>query len=167
NDRKVCQTPVDGDELYDVTALADHTLNYYETETATTSLSDVPVVNSAVPGVYTIYVSQVSTDTGCEGPRAAVTIEVVETVPPALTELEQTFCEIEMATVGDLNTAGATGTVNWYAADGTTLTGTELLVSGAYYAAQVVDGCESVSRTEVEVTITIIPAPTLTNLDQI
>src|SRR5690606_3502499 len=163
NDRKVCQTPVDGDELYDVTALADHTLNYYETETATTSLSDVPVVNSAVPGVYTVYVSQVSTDTGCEGPRVAVTIEVVETVPPALTELEQTFCEIDGATVADLNTDGATGTVNWYdaATDGTLLTGTELLVSGSYYAAQVVDGCESVSRTEVEVTITVIPAPTL------
>src|SRR3546814_13171341 len=36
-----------------------------------------------------------------------------------------------------------------------------------YYAAQVGDNCESVNRTEVQVTITKTPAPTLTNLDQV
>src|SRR3546814_5084277 len=72
-----------------------------------------------------------------------------------------------MPTVADLNTDCATGTVIWYTAGGTPLAATDALVDGMYYAAQVGDNCESVDRTEVAVTITKTPAPTLTNLDQI
>src|SRR5690606_22647178 len=57
----------------------------------------------------------------------------------------------------------------WYTAatGGTPLADTEALADGTYYAAQVVGACESVDRTEVEVTITKTPAPTLNELDQI
>ncbi|TJZ51713.1 gliding motility-associated C-terminal domain-containing protein, partial [Sphingobacterium olei] len=44
---------------------------------------------------------------------------------------------------------------------GTALTPATALVDGTYYAAQVVDGCESADRTEVTVTITKTPAPTI------
>src|SRR5690606_25208867 len=167
--QEICQEPVDTDVSYDVTALPDHTLNYYESETATAPLAGIPVVNSAVAGVFTVYVSQVNTDTGCEGPRVAVSVEVVETLPPALTELEQTFCEIDMPTVADLDDDGATGEVVWYtaAAGGTPLAADAALTTGTYYAAQMGDNCESVDRTAVEVTITETPAPTLTELEQV
>src|SRR3546814_1682386 len=74
-----------------------------------------------------------------------------------------------MPTVADLNTDGATGTVIWdtTATGGTPLAATDALVDGMYYAAQVGDNCESVNRTEVQVTITKTPAPTLTNLDKL
>src|SRR5690606_11376611 len=107
---------------------------------------------------------------GCESvDRTEVMVTVTIIPAPTLDELEQTFCEIDMPTVANLNTHGATGTVIWYTAatGGTPLADTEALVDGTYYAAQVVGACESVARTEVEVTITKTPAPTLTNLDQI
>ncbi|MFD2594850.1 T9SS type B sorting domain-containing protein, partial [Sphingobacterium griseoflavum] len=51
----------------------------------------------------------------------------------------------------------------WYgaASGGTALPSTASLSSGVYYAAQIGDGCESVLRTEVSVTITDTPAPTI------
>src|SRR5690606_39695563 len=78
-------------------------------------------------------------------------------------------CEIASATVADLCTAGATGTVVWYAsATGVPASApTASLVAGTYYAAQIGDDCESVARTEVRVVITETPAPALTELTQV
>src|SRR5690606_41817697 len=88
---------------------------YYENANPTsTPLSTVPTVDQKVPGAYTVYVSLRNTVTGCEGPRVAVSIVVNETPAPTLNNLTQTFCEIDSATVADLNTAGATGDVVWY-----------------------------------------------------
>src|SRR5690606_10014374 len=118
-----------------------------------------------VDGTY--YAAQVGNN--CESVlRTAVEVTITKTPPPALTELEQTFCEIDMPTVADLNTDGATGDVVWYTAatGGTALADDAALVAGTYYAAQVGDNCESVDRTEVTVIITETPAPTLTNLEQ-
>src|SRR5690606_13841052 len=119
-----------------------------------------------VAGTY--YAAQIGDD--CESVvRTEVTVVITETPAPALTEIEQTFCEIDSATVADLNTAGATGTVVWYASatGGTALAPTAALATGTYYAAQIGDDCESVARTEVTVVITETPAPALTELTQV
>src|SRR5690606_41007179 len=101
--------------------------------------------------------------------RTEVTVVITETPAPSLTELTQDFCEIDMATVADLNTAGATGTVVWYtsATGGTALAPTAALVAGTDYAAQIGDDCERVAGTEVTVVITETPAPSLTELTQV
>src|SRR5690606_1651159 len=101
--------------------------------------------------------------------RTEVEVTITETPAPTLTNLEQVFCEIDMPTVADLDTDGATGEVVWYTAatGGTPLAADAALTAGTYYAAQMGDDCESVDRTEVEVTITETPAPTLTNLEQV
>src|SRR5690606_40311865 len=115
----------------------------------------------------TYYAAQVAG--GCESVlRTAVTVTVTRTPAPTLTNTAQTFCEIEGATVADLNTAGAAGAVIWYgaASGGTALLPTDVLSDGTYYAAQVSGGCESVLRTAVTVTVTRTPAPTLTNTAQ-
>src|SRR5690606_32107083 len=157
-------TPVN----YLVDVPADHVAVYYENANPTsTPLSIVPTEDQNVLGAYTVYVSLRNTVTGCEGPRVAVSIVVNETPAPSLTELDQVFCEIDAPTVSDLDITGATGTVVWYDADGNLLSGTDGLVSGTYYAAQMGDDCESVDRTEVTVTITMTPAPDLTELDQV
>src|SRR5690606_5852941 len=121
-------------------------------------------------GNYTYYVS-VRNAEGCEnaaGDLATITVTIDEEPAPALTSLEQTFCEIDMPTVADLNTDGATGTVVWYSAatGGTALAADAALTAGTYYAAQVGDNSESVDRTEVTVVITETPAPALTSLEQ-
>ncbi|WP_140936692.1 Ig-like domain-containing protein, partial [Sphingobacterium lumbrici] len=139
-DQGVCQTPEEETVYYDVEVLADHTLVYYADATSTTPLSEIPTVNSNIVGTTTVYVSQVSTLTGCESPRVAVSITVNEVLAPDLDELAQTFCEIDAATVADLDITGATGTVLWYTSDagGTALAPETALTNGSYYASQVV-----------------------------
>src|SRR3546814_591021 len=92
-------------------------------------------------------------------------VAITKTPAPTLTNLDQIFCEIDMPTVADLNTDGATGTVIWYTAatGGTPLAATDALIDDTYYAAQIGDNCESVDRTAVTVTITVTPAPTIDN----
>src|SRR5690606_20824988 len=110
----------------------------------------------------TYYAAQVAG--GCESVlRTAVTVTVTRTPAPTLTNTAQTFCEIEGATVADLNTAGAAGTVIWYgaASGGTAVLPTDALVDGTYYAGQVAGGCESVLRTAITVIVTKTPAPTV------
>src|SRR5690606_20011767 len=60
-DTEVCQTAGDADVAYDVIALTGHTLVYYADATTTTALTTVPVANSAVAGMTTVYVSQINT----------------------------------------------------------------------------------------------------------
>src|SRR5690606_33360870 len=144
------------------TARATGTVVWYTSATGGTALADTAAL---VAGTY--YAAQIGDD--CESvARTAVTVEITETPAPALTEIEQTFCEIDSATVADLNTAGATGDVVWYtsATGGTALADTAALVAGTYYAAQIGDDCESVARTEVTVEITETPAPALTEIEQ-
>ncbi|WP_189627907.1 Ig-like domain-containing protein, partial [Sphingobacterium griseoflavum] len=163
----VCQSPTDAMIGYNVTALPNHILLFYADGTTNTPMADVPMVNTAIAGTSIVYVSQqLNSSTACESERVPVSITITDTPAPTLTELAQTFCAIDSATVADLNTAGATGTVVWYdaASGGTALPSTASLSSGMYYAAQIGDGCESVLRTEVSVTITDTPAPTLTEL---
>src|SRR5690606_654241 len=169
-DQELCQLAVSTPVPYLVTVPVDHEAIYYaDANPTSTPLSTVPTVDQNVPGAYTVYVSLSNTLTGCEGPRVAVSIVVNETPAPALTEIEQTFCEIDSATVADLNTADATGDVVWYtsATGGTALAPTAALVAGTYYAAQIGDDCESVARTEVTVVITETPARSLTELTQL
>src|SRR5690606_18028847 len=123
-----------------------------------------PLADDAALTAGTYYAAQMGDD--CESvERTGVEVTITETPAPSLTELTQTFCEIDMATVADLNTDGATGMVIWYTAatGGTPLAATDALADGTYYAAQVGDNCESVDRTAVTVSITITPAPTIAN----
>src|SRR5690606_31265748 len=169
-DQELCQTTVPTTVNYLVDVPADHEAIYYaDANPTSTPLSIVPTVDQNKPGANTVYVSLRNTVTGCEGPRVAVSIVVNETPAPTLNNLRQIFCEIDSATVADLNTAGATGTVVWYASatGGTALADTDALVAGTYYAAQIGDDCESVVRTEVTVVITETPAPSLTELTQV
>src|SRR5690606_13420373 len=145
------------------TAGATGDVVWYTSATGGTALADT---DALVAGTY--YAAQIGDD--CESVvRTEVTVVITETPAPSLTELTQVFCEIDSATVADLNTAGATGDVVWYtsATGGTALAPTAALVAGTYYAAQVGDDCESVARTEVTVVITETPAPSLTELTQV
>src|SRR5690606_12249959 len=64
------------------------------------------------------------------------------------------YCDQDEATIADLPSQGQP--IVWYDSLTATvpLVNTTLLVTGTYYAAQIVEGCESVERTGVEVEIT-------------
>jgi len=91
-----------------------------------------------------------------------VTATIITPLPPTTSTTNQTFCEIENATVGDLSVTG-TGLL-WYdtAISTTPLATTDALIDGEDYWASQTDalGCESISRLVVTVTILIELPPT-------
>ena len=105
------------------------------------------------------YVSQ--TVNGCESARSAVTVTLYP-VPDAPNIASQVFCG--SAAVADLPQNN--GTYRWYSSvtDDTVLANGTALTNGVtYYAAQTLNGCESVNRTPVTVTIHPVPeAPAVT-----
>jgi hypothetical protein len=90
--------------------------------------------------------------------RLDVTVTITNTSAPT-GSATQSFCN--GATVNDLAASGSN--IKWYdaASGGNLLTGATALVNGShYYASQTVNGCESVNRLDVTVTITNTSAPT-------
>src|SRR5690606_40864474 len=121
--------------------------------TAATGGTPLAATDALVTGKY--YAAQIGDN--CESvDRTEVELTITETPAPTLTNLTQVFCEIDAPTVADLSTDGlaAGATVVWYtsATGGTPLAATDALATGKYYAAQIGDNCESVDRTEVDVT---------------
>jgi hypothetical protein len=126
-------------------------VNWYSSATGGAPLaSNTPLVGQ---GVY--YASQ--NLNGCESlQRLAVTVVInAPTAPTGNTN--QVLCGSN--TVAQL-TANGTG-IKWYTAPtgGTALLNTTPLTSGIYYASQTINGCESLNRFSVTVTITNTPAP--------
>lgn len=116
--------------------------------------TDAPLTNG------TTYYAAVTPTGGCESTaRTAVEVEITVTPAPTTEASTQTFCD--EADLEDLEVDGD-GDILWYAAEtgGTPLNDDMDVVSGStYYAAQVIDGCESAGRTAVTVEITITDLP--------
>lgn len=131
-------------------------IKWYDAVTGGTELAS----STALVNGTTYYASQT---TDCESfARLAVTV-TINTTPAAPTgSATQLFCSASNPTVASLV---ATGTaIKWYdaATAGTELVSTTALISGnTYYASQTVNGCESINRLAVTVTVNTTPsAPT-------
>lgn len=118
---------------------------------------DAPISGNLLSGTTiltnrTYYASQ--TVSICESDRIPVIVTVYSTPAPTGNTV-QNFCATQNATIGDLE---ATGTaIVWYDLDsnGSVLDSSIPLADGQkYYASQTLNGCESVTRLEVEVMIT-------------
>ena len=134
----------------EVSGASGGTILWYATASSTTALNPTTVLTD---GTY--FVSQIVD--GCESGRTGVSV-IVKDIPAAPTASAQTFCG--EAVVSDLvATPIAGGTLVWYnsSTSNTPLNNTEALVSGTYYVAQMVDGCES-DRVSVIVTKKDLPA---------
>ncbi|WP_172605420.1 Calx-beta domain-containing protein, partial [Flavobacterium psychrophilum] len=134
---------VDAKKVSDLVAIGTG-IKWYDAVTAGTQYTGAEVLAT---GTY--YASQ--TINGCESARTAVAVTVNPT-PGLPTASAQTFCSVDAKKVSDLV---ATGTgIKWYNAvtAGVQYTGTEVLVTGIYYASQTTNGCESL-RTAVSVTV--------------
>jgi len=116
---------------------------------------ETPLVNG------TIYYAAQTPENGCESvERTAVTAQFSIIPPPDTDNDIQVFCD--SGTVADLDVI-ADGDVTWYATEtgGTAISEDTALVDGTvYYASQSVDGCESTTRTDVTVVISVVSAPT-------
>ncbi|MDF1518058.1 MAG: gliding motility-associated C-terminal domain-containing protein, partial [Lutibacter sp.] len=132
---------------------------WYATETSTTALNTTdPLVDS------TSYWASQTEVSGCESAnRLVVNVTVITPAPPITINQNKTFCEIENATVANLNDPDEV--LLWYATETSTtpLNTTDLLVDGEdYWATQTISGtgCEIANRLKVTVSITITPPPT-------
>jgi gliding motility-associated-like protein len=128
-------------------------IRWYAIATGGTPLSNT----TALVNGTTYYASQ--TISGCES-LIRFPVNVIINTPASPTgNSNQLFCN--SATVSNLTITGQN--IQWYttATGGTPLTNTTSLINGAtYYASQTINGCESLIRTPVSVTITVVPTPT-------
>lgn len=127
---------------------------WYDSATGGTALAETDVI---AEGISLYYASQ--TVDGCESVSRAVIAVFVNVVDAPTAEAAQSVCN--EGTVADLTIISGEG-ILWYddATEGTALDTTVALVDGeTYYASQTIDGCESLARVEVTVTINVIDAP--------
>ncbi|HCQ13442.1 T9SS type B sorting domain-containing protein [Flavobacterium sp.] len=122
-------------------------INWYNSSTAGNLLSNATIL---VDGT-TYYASQ--TINGCESLRVPVTISIQNTPIPT-GNASQEFCATSSPTLSDVSVSGTA--INWYANNsGTTiLPNSTLLVDGTtYFATQTINGCESVGRLMINVSL--------------
>ncbi|MBC5838543.1 T9SS type B sorting domain-containing protein [Flavobacterium muglaense] len=122
------------------------------------------LAGSTVVQTGTYYASQ--SVTSCESLRIPVVIAVQNTPAPTAVAL-QDFCTTQKPTIANLIVTGTN--VIWYdaSANGIVLPVTTALLNGlTYYASQTVNGCESVNRVAVAVSI-VAPAVPLNDVNDI
>jgi gliding motility-associated-like protein len=132
-------------------------LLWYTTPSLGTGSATAPIPSTVTAGATTYYVSQ--TINGCEGPRAAIVVNVTPT-PIAPTTAPITYCQ--NATALPLTAMGSN--LLWYtnplSGTGTATAPTpSTLVPGitSYYVSQTVNGCESLREILI---VDILPTPT-------
>ncbi len=139
--------------------ISGQNIKWYDALTAGTIIPNTtPLVNGT-----TYYASQ--TVSNCESIRTPVTINIQNTNVPTGTGI-QTFCSTQNATLNDITINGTS--VNWYnsATSSTLLSASTILTNGTtYYATQTINGCESVNR--FAVTISLISTLNATNYSEI
>ena len=153
-DATICEN---GSAILRATASAG-TINWYDALSGgnlvgTGSSFTTPIVTNTT----TYYVD--ATLNGCTtATRTSITITVQKTAAPTGSN-QQTFCDIENASVSNLTAMGTD--ILWYdvATGGVPLNLSEILTSKTYYATQTALGCESATRLAVDVIIynTVIP----------
>jgi len=132
-------------------------LKWYDTASATTALSSNFAITT---GTY--YISTF-TNNLCESARKPVQITVLPAVPAPVASA-QTICN--GGTIADLVVTQTPGTtLRWYTTPQSTmvLPTNTVLLSGTYYVEQVSGSCKSL-RIPVNVQITNVPAPQISNM---
>lgn len=161
----VDQTEIDyclGETASPLEATADEgaTLNWYDSETATTPLSEAPTPQINSQGDIFYWVSQTNENT-CEGEREKITVHIHKL--PSITPIEdQTICEGTEITLSanDENVTDNSTSFTWEDSDGNTLTGSSITITPSETTSYTITGANSNGciNTE-EVTINVDPAP--------
>lgn len=114
-----------------------------------------PSAADIAAGSVVLTMTVTGTATGCTSNTSSDSVTLTITAPIAPNApTAQTFCSLNNPTVANLASPGSN--IQWYAASngGTALATTTTLVNGtSYFATQTVGGCESITRTQVNVTL--------------
>ncbi|NNC50106.1 MAG: T9SS type B sorting domain-containing protein [Flaviramulus sp.] len=165
NDNLICES---GSGILSATASAG-TINWYNTPSGGVSLfSGTTFTTPNLNTTTTYYVD--ATLNGCTtSSRTAVTLSVQKTPAPTTVNSNQSFCDLEQATVSNLLVTG--DNILWYISNsgGTPLNTSDALVTNTtYYASQTINGCESINRLAVDVIIneTVVLPSNIPNLEE-
>lgn len=140
-------------------AISGSNIKWYD---ATTGGNLLPNSTILLDGT-TYFASQ--TINGCESSRVSVLVNIQNTPTPTGASL-QTFCSTQNPTLIDLTINGTN--VIWYNSNTSTipLSGTTNLINGGiYYASQTINGCESVNR--VPITVSLINSLNANNYSEV
>ena len=153
------------------TASSNHSLKWYTVATGGSSSSTAPTPSTTVAGSVDYYVSQTTTATGCEGPRAKITV-LINASPATPTVQNVTYCQGASA-LALTATASSNHSLNWYTvatggSSSSTAPTPSTTIAGSvdYYVSQTTTttGCES-PRAKITVTVSTLPnAPTVQNV---
>ena len=88
---------------------------WYTAATGGTGSATAPVINTSLPGTYTNWASQ--TVNGCEGPRASITITVLDSILPVFTYTIHYGCHGDTVVFNNSSTNAIRYT--WFFGDGT------------------------------------------------
>ena len=140
------------------------TLYWYASGTGGVGSTTAPTVNTAVPGVYSFWVSQ--SNGFCESSRDSITVIVHPTPAMPVITGKTVYCQQDTF-VAPLTTATGTGIIKWFFTAGGVTTSTAPTISTVFpgtvtiYANQTDSGC--VSPTD-SIVITINPKPLPPNI---
>ena len=146
--------------------VSGNNVSWYDTQTSTTPLNSTDVLIDGED----YWATQTDATTSCESAnRIVVNVTINTTPPPTTTAINQSFCEIDNATIADLAITGTN--VQWFDTETSTIpiNSSDLLVDGEDYWASSTNsttGCQSANRTVVNVTINKTPPPTTTETNQ-
>ena len=151
------------------TAATGNTLRWYNTATGGTFTATVPTPSTTASGTFSWWVSQVNPTTGCEGPRASISVTVNPT-PATPTVVKRQYC-LGDPTVSVVATALLGHNLQWYADSLSTLALTAAPVPSSatadtltYFVRQVnnLTGCAS---PRIRLTVVINPLPAAPSAD--
>jgi large repetitive protein len=128
-------------------SITGQNVKWYDAPTNGNLLSNTTLLQDGL----TYYASQ--TINNCESLRVPIIIQIQNTNAPTA-NLNQSFCTTQNATLNDIVITGTV--IKWYAnsASTSTLPTTTVLLDGiTYYATQTVNGCESITRQAVTITL--------------
>ena len=132
---------------------------WYTTPTGGTGTTTVPVINTAIPGVTTLYATQ--EDSGCTSPRGPFVITVNVLPLPPIVSGDTVYCQ--GATPIPFTLTGVTGTLLWYTSatggvGSTTATPINTATPGVttYWVAQTNGFCTS---SRASITVHVHPTP--------
>jgi hypothetical protein len=120
------------------------------TTTFSNSSNGSSTATSSIEGAYTY---KWSISNGCATVNEASVSVSFGSIPSAPTASAQSFCSSASPTIASLTATGSS--IKWYdeSINGNLVASETALSAGNYYASQTVSGCESTTRTSVEVTI--------------
>lgn len=148
-----------GPTLQDIVIGSGENLTWYDTIDATDSLDSSTLLVSGED-----YYVSASSINGCESSeKSVVVVTIIQTATVITTEENPVFCSSQNATLEDLDvTAINNGTFVWYNSNDEVLNETTVLSNETYFVVENINGCESVTKLQFNVTVITPTIPVFT-----